>query len=401
MIAKEFETFLMSHLDNYLIPEQDLAIFIDTHNADHVMLLLVSNGFSRVPVITREKKYVGTISISDIMMYQSKRQLTDWEMSQTDIGEMVNTKIETISITSSLTEIMHKLIDYPFLPVVDRANRFVGIITRKSILKAVNSLLHDFTDDYTIIKKMKSYIEPFIASKALSQNSQKAYRYDLQQFCQLVGERVNQDKLLLYQNSIANLSLSAKKRKLSTANQFLYYLYQIKYLNSYFRLTDTMKVMRTEKQQAAIINTDIFYQKTPFVWGQLISLLILELGLTPSEVAGIEVANLDLNFQMLTLKTKKGVRVLPLSQILIPFLEQQLIGKEVYLFEHRGIPFSRQWFFNHLKTFVRSIGYEGLTAQKLREQFILKEKLAGKSIIELSDILGLKSPVTLEKYYKS
>ncbi|HGK7849926.1 TPA: site-specific tyrosine recombinase XerD, partial [Streptococcus pyogenes] len=55
---------------------------------------------------------------------------------------------------------------------------------------------------------MKSYIEPFIASKALSQNSQKAYRYDLQQFCQLVGERVNQDKLLLYQNSIANLSLS-------------------------------------------------------------------------------------------------------------------------------------------------------------------------------------------------
>ncbi|HES9304444.1 TPA: site-specific tyrosine recombinase XerD, partial [Streptococcus pyogenes] len=141
--------------------------------------------------------------------------------------------------------------------------------------------------------------------------------------------------------------------------------------------------------------------KTPFVWGQLISLLILELGLTPSEVAGIEVANLDLNFQMLTLKTKKGVRVLPLSQILIPFLEQQLVGKEVYLFEHRGIPFSRQWFFNHLKTFVRSIGYEGLTAQKLREQFILKEKLAGKSIIELSDILGLKSPVTLEKYYKS
>ncbi|HHD5827286.1 TPA: site-specific tyrosine recombinase XerD [Streptococcus pyogenes] len=248
---------------------------------------------------------------------------------------------------------------------------------------------------------MKSYIEPFIASKALSQNSQKAYRYDLQQFCQLIGERVNQDKLLLYQNSIANLSLSAKKRKLSTANQFLYYLYQIKYLNSYFRLTDTMKVMRTEKQQAAIINTDIFYQKTPCVWGQLISLLILELGLTPSEVAGIEVANLDLNFQMLTLKTKKGVRVLPLSQILIPFLEQQLVGKEVYLFEHRGIPFSRQWFFNHLKTFVRSIGYEGLTAQKLREQFILKEKLAGKSIIELSDILGLKSPVTLEKYYKS
>lgn len=140
MIAKEFEAFLISHLDSYLIPAEELAIFINTHNADHVMLLLVSNGFSRVPVITKEKQYVGTISISDIMTYQAKRQLTDWEMTQTNIGDMVNTKIETINITSSLTEIMHKLVDFPFLPVVNDDNRFIGIITRKSILKAVNSL---------------------------------------------------------------------------------------------------------------------------------------------------------------------------------------------------------------------------------------------------------------------
>lgn len=153
MIAKEFEAFLISHLDSYLIPAEELAIFINTHNADHVMLLLVSNGFSRVPVITKEKQYVGTISISDIMTYQAKRQLTDWEMTQTNIGDMVNTKIETINITSSLTEIMHKLVDFPFLPVVNDDNLFIGIITRKSILKAVNSLLHDFTDEYTITKK--------------------------------------------------------------------------------------------------------------------------------------------------------------------------------------------------------------------------------------------------------
>ncbi|HEL0234898.1 cyclic-di-AMP-binding protein CbpB [Streptococcus equi subsp. zooepidemicus] len=153
MIAKEFEAFLISHLDSYLILAEELAIFINTHNADHVMLLLVSNGFSRVPVITKEKQYVGTISISDIMTYQAKRQLTDWEMTQTNIGDMVNTKIETINITSSLTEIMHKLVDFPFLPVVNDDNRFIGIITRKSILKAVNSLLHDFTDEYTITKK--------------------------------------------------------------------------------------------------------------------------------------------------------------------------------------------------------------------------------------------------------
>lgn len=153
MIAKEFETFLLSHLEHYLIPAEDLAIFIDTHNSDHAMLLLVSNGYSRVPVITKEKKYVGTISLADIMSYQAKNQLTDWEIAQKDIGEMVNTKLETIGENASLTEIMHLLINYPFLPVVDQADQFLGIITRKSILKAVNSLLHDFTDYYTITPK--------------------------------------------------------------------------------------------------------------------------------------------------------------------------------------------------------------------------------------------------------
>lgn len=150
MIAKEFEDFLLQHLDHYLIAADDLAIFIDSHNTDHVMLLLANNGYSRVPVITKDKKYVGTISISDILSSKAKHQLTDWEMSKMDIAEMVNTKIETISDQASLTETMHKLIDYPFLPVVDNQGTFIGIITRKSILKAVNSLLHDFTDYYTI-----------------------------------------------------------------------------------------------------------------------------------------------------------------------------------------------------------------------------------------------------------
>lgn len=153
MIAKEFESFILQHLDSYLIPADDLAIFIDTHNSDHVMLILVSNGFSRVPVISKDKIFKGTISISDILNYQAKHQLTDWELNQTDIGVMVNTKIESISFKSSLTLIMHKLVEYPFLPVVDDENHFIGIITRKSILKAVNSLLHDFTNDYTIEKK--------------------------------------------------------------------------------------------------------------------------------------------------------------------------------------------------------------------------------------------------------
>ena len=120
---------------------------------DHVMLLMTSSGYSRIPVITKDKIYCGTIAISDIMTYQSEHQLSDWEVSQTDVALAVNDKLETILADASLTEVMHKLVDNPFLPVLDRGKHFLGIITRRSILKAVNALLHDFTEDYDIHRK--------------------------------------------------------------------------------------------------------------------------------------------------------------------------------------------------------------------------------------------------------
>mgnify|MGYP000237543803 CR=1 FL=1 len=153
MIAKEFEDFLLAHLDNYLIPSDQVAIFIDSHNADHVVLLLTSNGYSRVPVLTKDKHYLGTISLTDIKRYQDEHNLQEWEMVNRDIGPMTSDVVETVEDNANLNEVMHKLVDNPFLPVVDSQGIFKGIITRKSILKAVNSLLHDFTHDYIIIPK--------------------------------------------------------------------------------------------------------------------------------------------------------------------------------------------------------------------------------------------------------
>ncbi|MHC5879248.1 cyclic-di-AMP-binding protein CbpB, partial [Streptococcus pyogenes] len=48
-------------------------------------------------------------------------------------------------------DVLRKLIDEPFLPVLGEKDEFQGIITRKSILKAVNSLLHNFD----IVEKKK------------------------------------------------------------------------------------------------------------------------------------------------------------------------------------------------------------------------------------------------------
>ena len=53
----------------------------------------------------------------------------------------------------NLTEVLHKLVDDSFLSVVDEEGYFQGIITRKSILKAINSLMHNFSNEYEMIPK--------------------------------------------------------------------------------------------------------------------------------------------------------------------------------------------------------------------------------------------------------
>ncbi|KAA9290976.1 cyclic-di-AMP-binding protein CbpB [Streptococcus anginosus] len=153
MIAKEFENFLLQQEDTFLTPAENLAVLIDTHNADHAILLLSQMTYSRVPVVTDQKKFVGTISLTDILSYQMQHEIPDEEFMTTYIVHMAKKDDLTVGPDFTLTEVLHKLVDESFLPVVDQDNTFQGIITRKSILKAVNALLHSFANEYEIHPK--------------------------------------------------------------------------------------------------------------------------------------------------------------------------------------------------------------------------------------------------------
>lgn len=246
---------------------------------------------------------------------------------------------------------------------------------------------------------MQTKIKSFLASKQLSPNSEKSYTYDLEQFVAFVGEQVTKEKLALYQQSLSDLKVSARKRKVSAINQFLAFLYETEVLDRYFKLKVTDK-LPTPKNQTELVDLSSFYEPCQNKVGQLMALLILELGLTPAEIAELAVKNIDTNFAIIRLSKAGMVRILQVPTKLLSLLEEALSGQETYLFEHDGRSYSRQWFFNQLKAFLAEKGQDEMTAQRLREQYILREKAAGKSIMKVSRQLGLKSPITLEKFYK-
>ena len=119
MIAKEFEAFLLEQEETFLTPAENLAALIDTHNADHAILVLSQITYTRIPVVTFDKRFVGTIGLRDILAYQMEQGLTDEQMATTDIVNMTKTDVAVVAPDYNITEVLHKLVDEPFLPVVD------------------------------------------------------------------------------------------------------------------------------------------------------------------------------------------------------------------------------------------------------------------------------------------
>jgi predicted transcriptional regulator len=143
MISPKIEGFLLEQEETFLTPADKLAVIIDSHNMDHAKLLLSHMSYSRVPVVTEDNRFVGTIGLNEIIQYQAENELTDEELQQ-DISLIAKRDVATVKEDYELADVLRKLIDESFLPVLGENDAFLGIITRKSILKAINALVHSF-----------------------------------------------------------------------------------------------------------------------------------------------------------------------------------------------------------------------------------------------------------------
>ena len=242
---------------------------------------------------------------------------------------------------------------------------------------------------------MKEYIANFLEGKDISENSKLAYSYDLEQFAETIHGRVTETNLRIYQASIKDFKAAVQKRKLSAVNQFLLYLYQQKKVDEFHRLV-LPKISIAKEQESELLDLSSFWQESQIPQGRLMALLILEMGLLPSEILQVRVADVNLDFQILQIEKAGQKRVIKIPDSLTAELEAYLTGS--YLFEKKGKAYSRQWGFRQLEAFLLEQGQENLSAQSLREQFILRQREKGVSIYDIARDLGLKTVITLEKY---
>lgn len=87
-------------------------------------------------MLSKDGKYKGTIKEGDILWYikdndfPSLKEMEDIPIL--DIGRKRD--IEAVNISISMDELVNKITNQNFVPVVDDNNVFIGIITRKDVI---------------------------------------------------------------------------------------------------------------------------------------------------------------------------------------------------------------------------------------------------------------------------
>ena len=162
-----------------MIPKKNVKYLYDISQFAEGMGLLRSSGFSSVPVIRRDGTYAGVVSDKDFLnTYMDQKDRNFYHKLQIhDI--MPDMAGLPINVNANIDELLLSSMEQNFVSVVDDTYQFVGIITRREIirfLKEEGDMQEKAKQTFEIISKPAS---PEQMEIALNQIEQKVTQMEM------------------------------------------------------------------------------------------------------------------------------------------------------------------------------------------------------------------------------
>ena len=119
----------------FLIPKSHVAHLTEGSSFRQGMEKLRRHGYTAIPVVARDGRYLGSISEGDFLWnIMSLGSLSPDDLEDACIDQIVSDRTPPVGVNTSVEELMDKLLDQNFVPVVDDRDIFVGIVTRRSVM---------------------------------------------------------------------------------------------------------------------------------------------------------------------------------------------------------------------------------------------------------------------------
>ncbi len=129
------------NIASFLLPKANVAYLRDDMTLRQGLEKLRRSGFTAIPVIDSEDRYVGVISEGDFLWNilahnQKLDDITLKSLEHLTVRDMLqNGKIRPVCIDTAMEELLEQAQSQNFVPVIDDRNVFIGIITRSDIIK--------------------------------------------------------------------------------------------------------------------------------------------------------------------------------------------------------------------------------------------------------------------------
>ena len=121
----------------FLIPKDEVKFIYDDFSIRQLLEKLDIYKYSSIPILDREGHYIDTISEGDVLIYLKNHNNLNLKNSENiSIKEIeIRRRINSITINSNMEDLLELVLSQNFVPVVDDFGRFIGIITRKDVIK--------------------------------------------------------------------------------------------------------------------------------------------------------------------------------------------------------------------------------------------------------------------------
>ncbi|MGE7622024.1 cyclic-di-AMP-binding protein CbpB [Viridibacillus sp. NPDC096237] len=145
MVSLSSREFLEMPIADFIINSEKVAHVQMGNNAEHALLVLTKTGYSSIPVLDAKYRLHGMLSMRMITEPILGMEHIEYErLADIKVDEIMDKKVATLNIKDTFQRALDLVINHAFLCVIDDEGTFMGIMTRRVILKQLKKHIYQF-----------------------------------------------------------------------------------------------------------------------------------------------------------------------------------------------------------------------------------------------------------------
>ncbi|MBO6229870.1 MAG: CBS domain-containing protein [Ruminiclostridium sp.] len=120
----------------FLLHPKDEIIYISSEATVRQGLeKMKAHGYTAIPVINGNGEYIGTVSEGDFLWSLCEEQSVK-ALEKLSVSDIIRTKRDrAVTVSADMNELLLLIMEQNFVPVTDDRGKFIGIVTRRDIIK--------------------------------------------------------------------------------------------------------------------------------------------------------------------------------------------------------------------------------------------------------------------------